>query len=325
MAYLPDEEFKKIAEAVVETGNPHKMSPKKLLEHFGTTRRKIHVKWWVDKGLTELEVETVPDYKSEYFYGEIQIKKDSATSEKEDFIQRLKLLDSANSTPVFVTKNDTLQKAMTLMMTNDYSQLPVMNSPTARSVDGVISWQSIGWATAVGKSISTVSDCMTKDFTTLKYEMPILEAVHIVKEKEFVLIQKQDKSINGLVTITDIADEFFTLAGPFLYLGQIETSIRVLLEGKFTKEELNEVKFSDDDKAIHSISDLTFNQYIQLMRKGNNWDKVGLPLDKDEFTKKLVVIRDIRNDVMHFSSDQLEENQEQTLKMTAKFFKEILK
>lgn len=54
------------------------------------------------------------------------------------------------------------------------------------------------------------------------------------------------------------------------------------------------MKFGDENKEINLVSDLTFNQYIQLMRKGDNWNKIGLPLDKDEFTKKLETIRDIR-------------------------------
>jgi len=329
-SYFPDDELINIAREIIKTGKSHKLTPKKLLEHFGTTRRKTHVVWWIDKGLDDLGIRSDPDFKFEYLYGEIELKKavkkkESAIIENDAFIQRLKLLKSANKTPIFVTKNDTISKAMTLMVTNDYSQLPVMNSESAKSVDGVISWHSIGWSTATGKKVEKVGDCMNKDFTILKYETPILDAVKIIKEKEFVLIQRNDKTISGLVTITDIADEFFTLAEPFLYIGQIETSIRVLLEGKFTIEELSEVKFGEDTREIHSVSDLTFNEYIQLLRKGDNWKKIGLPLDMKEFTKKLEEIRNIRNDVMHFSSDELDESQEQNLKQTAQFLKEILK
>ena len=325
MVYLPDEDFKKIAKQINRDGKPVKMSPKDLLNHFGTSRRKTHVKWWIDKGLEDLKLQTFPDYKTEYLYGEIQLKKAVDTQEKEDFIQRLKLLDAANRAPVFVTKNDTLKKAITLMMTHDYSQLPVMNSASAKSVDGMISWHSIGWSNVTKDNVIYVLDCMKKEVSILSYSMPILEAVEIIKEKEVVLVQKDDKSISGLVTITDIAEEFFGLAEPFLYLGQIETSLRVLLESKFTKEELEEIKYGDDLREIFSVSDLTFNEYIQLLRKGNNWEKINLPLDKDEFCKKLEEVRDIRNEVMHFSSDQIESKQEKTLKQIAQFFKEVLK
>lgn len=324
MAYLPDSELKELAKKVNSTGNVVKTTPKKLLEHFNTSRRKTHVKWWIDKGLRELKIRTEPDYKTAYLYGEIILKREKDVTEQEDFVQRVRLLDAANKIPKSVTKNDSIEKAMTLMMSNDFSQLPVMNSPNSKGVDGMISWHSIGWSTAKGKKVEKVLDCMKTDFTIIPYDTPILEAIHVIKENEVVLVQKVDKSISGLLTVTDIADEFFELAEPFLLIGQIETSIRVLLEGKFTAEELKEVKHGEDDRQIDSVSDLTFSEYIQLMRKGDNWFKIKIPLDKDEFTKKLDEVREIRNDVMHFSSDNIDPEQQNTLKRTAQFLKEIL-
>lgn len=325
MAYLPDDQLKKLAKQINRDGKAIKTTPKDLLNHFGTSRRKTHVKWWIDKALKDLKIQTVPDYKTAYFYGEISLKKASGWQESEDFIQRLKLLKASNRKPVIVSKDHSLTKAITLMITNDFSQLPVMNSTTSKTVDGLISWHSIGWSKVTKGDVLNVSDCMKKEVTILSYEMPILSAVEIIKEKEVVLVQKKDKTISGLVTITDIAEEFFGLVEPFLYLGQIETSLRVLLDDKFSREELIDVKFRDDNREIYSVSDLTFNEYIQLLRKGNNWSRINLPLDKDEFCKKLEEVRDIRNEVMHFSSDQLAEVQEKTLKQIAQFFKEVLK
>jgi predicted transcriptional regulator len=323
MGYLPDDELKEIAKKINKTGTPVEIEVYKFLDHFKVTRRKTHVKWWIDKALKDLKIKTVPDYKSEYYYSKITLKRDTDQVEQEDFIQRLKLLDSANSKPVSVTKNCSIEKAMTLMMTNDFSQLPVMNSDSSKSVDGMISWNSIGWARAKGKTVNKVSDCYSKDVTILDYDSPILDSVNTIKDNEVVLVEHQGK-ITGLLTITDIAEEFFTLAEPFLYLGQIETSLRVLLDDKFTIEELKAVKFGDDEREINSVSDLNFSEYIQLLRTGDNWNRLKLPLDKDEFTKKLDEVREIRNEVMHFSSDSIEKSQEETLKQIAQFLKEIL-
>lgn len=46
---------------------------------------------------------------------------------------------------VYVTPNDTLSRAQSLMMRHDYSQLPVMNSPRSE-VAGAVSWESIARA-----------------------------------------------------------------------------------------------------------------------------------------------------------------------------------
>lgn len=324
MAYEPSSEFLQIMEEVKSSGRPFKLTPRELLEYFGTSKRKVHVRTSIDRALQANGVKTVPDYKSEYIYADIYLKPDKDVDEKEDFIPRVKLLTAANKVPLGVTKNDTIRKAMTLMMTHDYSQLPVMNSPKSGSLDGMISWYTIGWATAKGKEIAHVKDCITRDVSVIKYESPLLDAVHAVLLNEIVLIEKLDRSICGLVTLTDIVDELVGLTEPFLLLAQIENCIRVLLEDKFTPEELQAVKFGEDAREIFTVSDLTFNEYIQLMRSGDNWERIGVPLDKEEFTKKLEEVRLVRNEVMHFSSDQLEDEQLYTLKSTAMFLKEIL-
>ena len=324
MSYQPSESFVTLATNVSESGTTETMTPKDLLSHFGVRRRNKHIKVAIDKELGRLGVKTEPDYKSEYLYGKIILKRETKSGTNEDFIQRLKVLDAANRAPVSVTKNDSIACAMTLMMSHDYSQLPVLNSPTAKTVDGIISWRSIGWATAKGRAISSVKDVMSKDVTIVKYETPLLEAVDIITAKEVVLVQKQDKSISGLLTITDVADFFFGQTQPFLYLEQIETCVRTLLEGKFSIEELKAVQFGDDQREVRSVSDLNFNEYIQLLRKGDFWSKLKLPLDQKEFTKKLDEVREIRNDVMHFSSDKLEIEQQDTLRHVAQFLREIL-
>lgn len=334
MAYLPNEEFKEIVKRINSTGESVKMTPKQLLSYFGAGSRKVHVKWWVDHALSELKIKTLPDYKNEYQHAEIELTTDKIISKKtkdkdgeniaDDIVHRLKLLDAANKVPMTIDKNSTLVQAMTIMMMNDYSQLPVMNSSNSKDVDGMISWHSIGRSTVTGTQNSLVKDYMSKEFTVLKYEMPLLDAVEIIKEKEVVLVQKKDKTICGLVTITDIAVEFYSLAEPFFLIGQIESVLREIIGDKFGKEELESVKFRDDKREITAPSDLTFNEYIELFRKENNWDRLNLAIDKGVFTKRLEDVRDIRNDVMHFSTDNIEDSQIKLLRQTAKFIRELV-
>lgn len=333
MAYLPNEEFKKIIKTIQKDGKSIKMTPKKLISYFGVTSRRSNVIWWVDRALKENNLITIPNYKSAWVHAEIELtseknhkdEKDKENSKIDNIIPKIKLLKAANTLPVFITKNDTVEKAMTIMMKHDFSQLPVMNSLKSKEVDGIISWHSIGWQKAIGKKSDKVNVFMNKECTILKDTTPLLDAVTIIKEKEVVLIRKKDKSIGGLVTIADIADEFYSLSEPFLIIGQIEASIREIIEDKFSQEELKEVKYGDDNRDVQSISDLTFNEYIQLLRKGNNWEKLNLPLDKDEFTKRLEEVRDIRNDVMHFNTDNLEEKEKNILRNTAIFLGELIR
>jgi len=67
---------------------------------------------------------------------------------------------------------------------------------------------------------------MLTDFVILDYETPLLEAIATVIKKEFIIVQKQDKTVSGIVTIADISTQFLTVSEPFLLLEQIENHIR---------------------------------------------------------------------------------------------------
>ncbi len=335
MEYLPSEEFKEISKRIHVSGEPQKLTPQELIKYFGASSRGVNVIWWVDRELAHLKLITVPDYKTEWQHAQIELttekilidskkqKNKSSENKSDDSVIRLKLLESANSKPMFIDKNSTLNEAITIMMLHDYSQLPVMNSQNSTDVSGMISWKSIGIATANGTGGKNVKDYMSREVTILKYEMPLLEAIDKIKEIEVVLVHKIDKSICGLITINDIANEFYSLAEPFFLIGQIESQLREIIGDKFDVKELADIKYLDDKREIQSPSDLTFNEYIELFRKGNNWERLNLNIDKGIFTKKLENIRDIRNDIMHFNIDKIESGQIKNLRQMDKFIRSL--
>ena len=112
----------------------------------------------------------------------------------------------------------------------------------------------------------------------------------------------------GLITASDFNDQFRNLAEPFLIVGEIENGIRRLLHGKFSTEELDQAKFPGDERTIETIADLTIGECIHLIQSQQNWQKLNVPLDRAEFVKQLDRVRAIRNDVMHFDPDGLEES-----------------
>jgi hypothetical protein len=135
--------------------------------------------------------------------------------------------------------------------------------------------------------------------------------------------------ISGIVTTTDISEQFLMLTEPFLILEELENHIRKILDGKFTLKEIRSfVKTTDNDKEIHLISDLTFGEYIRIMENAENWDRLNILFDRKTFIARLNEVRRIRNDVMHFHPDGISDNDKVTLRETSKFFlrlSEILK
>src|ERR1700690_3762314 len=73
---------------------------------------------------------------------------------------RVGKLEAANRVVVWVNPEDSVQRAITLMMAHGYSQLPVMTSE--REVKGVVSWESVARQFLLQKPCERVRQCMDK-------------------------------------------------------------------------------------------------------------------------------------------------------------------
>jgi hypothetical protein len=222
---------------------------------------------------------------------------------------------------VSVAPDASLQQAVTIMLTNDFSQLPVMTG--ARDLKGAISWKTIGSRLALRRSCTFVRDCM-ETAPVLAADESLFAAISTIAVNDYVLIQANDKSICGIVTASDLNEQFGRLAEPFLIVGEIENGIRNLLHGKFTSAELNEAKApGEDGRTIEGIADLSFGEYVRLIENEKRWKKLKLEIDRGEFVKRLGQIREIRNDVMHFDPDGLEPSDMDILRDFARFLKRL--
>jgi hypothetical protein len=125
---------------------PPRETVRSLLLWFGASRRGLHVSSNIRAKLETFQLRTEPDFESAYIDSEIafQLKVENAPANDPatDPTHRVIRLASANRPPLSVTPESTLKQIITLMLSNDYSQLPVMTSP--RELKGVVSWKTIG-------------------------------------------------------------------------------------------------------------------------------------------------------------------------------------
>jgi hypothetical protein len=92
----------------------------------------------------------------------------------------------------------------------------------------------------------------------------------------------------GIVTIADISTQFLVLTEPFLLLEQIENLIRLLLDEKFLVDDIKSFCTAEGlESNIEFIDDLTFGQYIKLIEKPVNWEKLNLRIERSSFIKQL--------------------------------------
>jgi Mg2+/Co2+ transporter CorC len=237
---------------------------------------------------------------------------------------RISVLPSAFAGVVSVKPNETVKAATTVMMTRDYSQLPVMT--TNRSVKGVITWKSIGWATRLGDSPELVQDCMDKNVMILKHDDRILKAVRQIIEREFVLIRDAQERISGICTLADIGEMFAAHSEPFIEIEQIEIGIRQLIGDNLEGSALDHIdNVSSPGEQVTNVDEFTLGGYIRWLEDKSNWDRLGLDIDRKNMVEQLTIVNRIRNQLMHFRTDAIAPSDLAKLRNSSKFFRALSK
>ena len=313
----------------VQSGSRRRVKVRTLLSWFGQKRRGSSVVWTVRRALRDLGLRTNPDFatvgidtfvsfslasaKVSGGEGDVGTTKGEATgdtgateSQATGPALYVGMLPAATSGVVSVTRDDNLSAAVTKMMYHNYSQLPV--SQDLRAIDGMISWRSIGVVrTKKGDADREyVRDCLDKNYSTVELDTPLLDAVAKIAGEEAVLVLGPDRRITGIVTTSDLSLKYHELAAPFLLLQEIEYRLRLRIDEAFSREEMAEARDPRDDRRqIGSAADLSFGEYIRLIEARENWNRLTLPLDRRVFVKLLRDVKGVRNEIMHFSPDDL--------------------
>ncbi|WP_080404049.1 CBS domain-containing protein [Burkholderia ubonensis] len=235
---------------------------------------------------------------------------------------RVSRLGAANKAPRSVPPDCTLTEAMTIMLLNDFSQLPVMTGE--RDVKGIVSWSSIARHLQFdAEKPKLVRQCMDQSLE-VKESDSLFDVVRLIASESYVLVRGEDKKIKGIVTSTDLNLQFQQLSEPFLLLGEIENFIRSLIGGKFTADELCEVRDpADAGRVVESVADLTFGEAKRLFENPGYWERIGLQLDRVTFVNELDRVRQIRNDVMHFDPDPISREDHDALRAFVHFLHQV--
>ena len=307
---------------------PVKLTARELTAKFGFLRRKHWLVSHVRNKLDELDLVMNPDFSSVHIGTEILIQWESGsdaldTDQKSDPTPRIGVLEAANNEPTCVNPQDEISIATTLMQLYGYSQLPVM--PTKYKLDGIISWESIGARLSHGNELKSVKDFM-EPAIEIPITTPMFDAINTIVEHGYVLVRGDKNAITGIITASDLSNQFKSMTGPFILIGEIEEHLRRLIHRKFTLEELKcsaSGDSSNDD--ISGAADLTFGNYCHLLQNRDNWRKLNLNIDRAVFNERLERVREIRNDVMHFNPEGLDDSDTMELLDMARFFQNLVR
>ena len=347
-------QLKEVADQVLD-GQEAQETVRTLLSWFGAARRSYRNVRQIRRALNRIKLKTEPDFEEAWIDSsitfvskprvqkitgpeEVSLKTESAPGIAEEIEPlpvpkksldvvtsqiKIGMLAAANRPPLCVSPEAKVVEAITLMLQNDYSQLPV--TTTVRDVKGIFSWKSLGSRLALGKQCEKVSEYMeSASETTL--DASLFEAIQQIVEHECVLVRDGSRTLTGIVTTADLSHQFAQLGEPFLLLGQIENHVRNLMADKYTANELAAARNpADADRSIVDVSDLTMGEYIRFLENPERWKKLAIKIDRKTFVEELKRIGRIRNDVMHFDPDGPSPEDLTTLRKFSHFLNDLEK
>lgn len=295
---------------------PLELSVRELIGVWGVKRRGTNVADRIAADLRVAGLRTDPPFAKAWIDETVSIElvqegvpretaEPELTTEEVELSLSISSLSSANRGVTSVLLDDSLTKAQSLLMRHDYSQLAVMSGP--RSLRGAISWESIAQARLRDPGAG-LRDCVF-DAPVVRADDELLRHVDAIVTAGFVFVEGPDGTIGGIVTTADLSDQFAQLANPFLLLGEIERCLRAVINRRFTPEELLEYQDPEDvEREIIAAENLTLGEHMRVFSHPEAWDRLGWEVDRKVFIEHLDTVRRIRNEVMHFSPDPLDES-----------------
>ena len=300
-----------------EPPTPETMTARSLMEKFGYERRGRWIVGYINRQMRRLDLMTIPELDHGWIDSHIAITlrthEEGAAAleaqsdepqqiERVDPTLRISSLEEVINEPIGVNPNAELREATTIMLRHDFSQLPVMEGP--RTVRGIISWESIGTRLSLNVENQKVRDFMESERLNEKIiasDRPLLEAISLVTEHGYILVRGSDNTITGIITATDLSDQFRQLSEPFLLIGEIEGHLRNVIGMNFTIPDIKHALGGGESvDHINGPEDLSFGQYWYLLEKEERWANVGLNIDRVQFVGLMKAVNEVRNDVMHF-------------------------
>jgi len=215
-----------------------------------------------------------------------------------------------------------VQEALELLNKHGFSQLPVM---VDQQVLGLFSYRSFSHAV-----IKLSGDRRNQKFDPREMfvedciEKPTYARVSDEFRAWFDAIDKQDailvgdpNRLQGIVTAMDILRFLYGVASPFVLIEEIELSLRALIRLAVGQDELVAcaktcLKQYTEENLPTDLEYMTFNDYLQIIGDGRNWDRFQ-PIFKGDRVRtraKLEQVRDLRNDVFHFRREITTEDYE---------------
>ena len=91
-----------------------------------------------------------------------------------------------------------------------------------------------------------------------------------------------------------------------MLIEEVEIRLRLRADEVYTLTELKDAVQKHRRDSITQAADFTLRDYWYLMRPEENWAKLSWNVDRQYFLDRLDKVIEIRNDLMHFTTDDVD-------------------
>ncbi|GAA1888918.1 CBS domain-containing protein [Actinomadura bangladeshensis] len=299
-----------------DPGNLRTLTIRNLLEHWGSERRTSAVIDVIKADLADKSLTTRPPFTEGSVSDEVTLvpvtpepgaREETAegTDDTEDVTDPQPMTLRLGSLPaplISVPSTVTLTHAKTLMLKRQFSQLAVIDEDG--TLHGAVSWESIGRA-HIASVDPALKDAIAPALV-VDHDALLLEQIRPIYEQGFVFVRNVDKHrVTGIITASDLTGQFGTLARPFVLVEEAENRLRRAADRVFSVEQLRDAVPQHQKSRVHQAADLTFGNYCYLLRDQRRWAALDWNVDHALFMELLEEVRRVRNDLMHFTTDEL--------------------
>ncbi|MDN5478656.1 MAG: CBS domain-containing protein, partial [Chryseobacterium sp.] len=97
--------------------------------------------------------------------------------------------------------DDTIEKAKSLMLLNDFSQIPVLDDKG--KILGAVSWKSIGKNEAFGERDNKINNYI-EESAIVKENGDFLNYIKLIAKKDYILVTDLFENLVGIITTYDM-------------------------------------------------------------------------------------------------------------------------
>jgi restriction system protein len=320
----------KLLEAAIAApaDQPLTITTRRLMEAWGVTRRGSAVVDQIEADLAEKGLTARPPITTGSIDNTVTLLRTGAEpgpdqplltdedvpdekAEQAPLTYRINHLASAAGGVVSVSPGDVLNKAITLMVYHDFSQLPVLDE--LGRLRGVVTWESIGRARMSGAPL-TLAEVTTPDPLNLLDQSELLPWVPQIQQRGYAFVHDSQHKITGIVTASDLSIQFGVRVQPFVLLEELEQRLRRLINqaldlGTLTLDQVHSKLLPHRKRKVHAADDLTLGEYPYVLEPEEHWDALDWNADQSLVIDSLRECGDFRNRLMHFSPDPLPDSE----------------